>query len=128
MQYPEPVAPEEPTARYMLEKSKFSAKNARVKTNAYMPANDNVLSVFRIQGLSKVHVIELGEKFVALPQKMNLLAYAVLPANEFVAQGLALVPTSQPHPRHIDVIGWTDSVLNRARAHVLAESAHLELK
>jgi ribosomal 50S subunit-recycling heat shock protein len=128
MQYPEPVAPDELTARYMLEKSKFSVQNARVKASAYMPANDNVLSVFRIERLSKVQVIELGEEFVSIPQSRDLLAYAVLSANEFVAQGLTLVPTREPHPRHIDVEGWTDSVLNRARAHFLAESARLELK
>ncbi len=128
MQFPDPVTVAEPLSRYLLEKTKFSSENRRVKFSAFMPANDNILSVFRTCDLSKEEIIELGETYVARPQNRTVLAYAVIVADEFIKSGLTLTATAEPHPRHVDVEGWTESVLNKARAHVLAEIARLELK
>lgn len=128
MQFPEPVQSTELIARYLLESSKFSISGMRVKHNAFMPANDNILSVFRIAELTHQQIIEIGEIHVAAPQNRGVIAYAEVIASTFTDQGLLTIPTTEPHPRHVDIAGWTDKEANRSRAQIIAEHARLTLK
>ena len=93
-----------------------------------MPANDNILSVFRIAELTHQQIIEIGEIHVAAPQNRGVIAYAEVIASTFIDQGLLTIPTTEPHPRHVDIAGWTDKEANRSRAQIIAEHARLTLK
>lgn len=128
VQFPDPVSGVEPIARYLLESSKYGIAEMRVRYNAFMPANDNVLSVYRIINLTHSQIVELGKNFVAVPQGREIKAYAVVAAANFIEQDLLMMPTAEPHPRHVDVIGWSDREANRSRAQIIAEHASLVLK
>jgi hypothetical protein len=124
MEYPNPVGDEEHIARYLLEKSKFSAENARVKHNAFMPKND-VISAFRVEGMAHAAAVELGYQYVAAPQGRVVLAYAKLRCLHFREQELIVTPTELPHPRHVDIHGWGESTRSRVCAQILAEQSEL---
>jgi hypothetical protein len=126
--YPEPVEGNEPIARYLLEDRKFSITQMRVKHNAFMPANDNILSVYRIENLVHAEIMKIGKKYVAEPQAREVLAYAQVAAAVFTEQGLLMAPTAEPHPRHVDVTGWSEREANRSRAQMIAEHSTLVLK
>ena len=127
MQFTTSVSEDEQLARFALEKSKFRPSNNTAKHSLFMPANDNVLSVFRAHELSEEQVFSLGEEFVGAPQGKGILAYASLRASEFRAETLSLVPTIDPHPRHVDVEGWSDHASNLNKAQILAAKSLLIL-
>jgi len=127
MQFPDGVGGAEPIARYLLENSKYSSAEMRVKYSAFMPAPDNILSVFRVAGMEHAGITELGNDFVAAPQARNLKGYAIVAAQIISDRGLDIVPTLEPHPRHADVVGWSEKDANRSRAQIIAEYARLVL-
>ena len=127
MQFPTPVIEEEQLVRFALEKSKFRSSDNTAKHSLFMPAKDNVLSVFRSQELSEAQVFSLGEEFVGGPQGRGVFAYASLRAREFRAETLSLVPTIDPHPRHVDIVGWSDHASNLNKAQTLATKSLLVL-
>ena len=92
------IAPEEPLARYILDKSYFRSSDATVKHNAFMPAKTGELSVFRVLGLDNFDVQKLGETYVAEPRQKQLLGVAQISVSDVVSQGLLVVGTDKPHP------------------------------
>ena len=127
MQYPDPVAVTEHLSRYVLESGKIRPSVGKLRPNAFMPARDNVLSVFRVDGLDHGSIVKLGQKYVAQPQNRTVVGYGVIRADAFSELGLNLVPTAAPHPRHVDVVGWPDTAASRNKAQILAEIAELVL-
>ncbi len=127
MEFPTPVSDVEFLARFVLEKSKYRPSDNTARHNLFMPAKDNVLSVFRVDELNETQAVSLGEEFVGKPQGRPILAYANLHAQEYKAIDLILTPTVQPHPRHVDVLGWTDQAANLNKAHLLASRSVLVL-
>lgn len=127
MEYPLAVGDGEPLCRFAIESGKFSKHNKRVKPSLFMPEKGEVLSVFRGASLTKEQIIALGVEFVGTPRGRPILAYAEVLASSVREQELQLQPTLDPHPRHVDVVGWADDALNRHRAHILAHSATLHL-
>ena len=127
MEFPTPVGGAEPLARFALEKGKFRPSDNTARHSLFMPAKDNVLSAFRISELNEAQIFSLGEQFVGNPQIRNVLAYAALRAQEFLVEGLGLTPTAEPHPRHVDVEGWSDHATNLNKAHILAAKSQLIL-
>lgn len=125
MQFPDPVLADEFVARFILESSKYRISDMRVTYSAFMPARDNTLSVFRTDNLTQDQIIALGKEFVASPQAREVQAYGTVKSSIFFDQDLQMLPTSEPHPRHVDVIGWTEKEANRSRAQIIAEFATL---
>ena len=134
MQFPDLVLGDEPIARFMLESSKYSSVEMRVKYTAFDPpsnpdkSNYNKLSAYRVADLEHENIVEIGFNHVAAPQGKVIKAYAVVSAHVFESHDLQLVPTEQPHPRHANVIGWTEKEANRSRAQKIAEFATLVLR
>ena len=128
MQFPEPVLGNESIARFMMESSKYRIGEMRVNYSAFMPAKDNILSVFRIDNLAHLEIVNMGQEFVATPQAREVQAYGVVQAANIFGQGLEMLATAEPHPRHVDVAGWTDKEANRSRAQIIAEFATLVMK
>lgn len=127
MEFPTPVSDVEFLARFVLEKSKYRPSDNTARHNLFLPAKDNVLSVFRVDELNETQTVALGEKFVGKPQARPILAYANLRAQEYKVIGLILTPTVEPHPRHVDVLGWADHAVNLNKAHILASRSVLVL-
>jgi hypothetical protein len=128
MQFPDSVSSNESIARFMMESSKYRIGEMRVYYSAFLPARDNILSVFRIDNLVHEQIIDIGQEFVAAPQAKEIKAYGVVQAAQIFDQGLEMLPTAEPHPRHVDVSGWTDKETNRSRAQIISEYATLVLK
>ena len=128
MQYPSPVNIIEPLARFVLERSKFRPSDNTARHSLFLPAPDNVLSVFRILDLDETEVFSLGEEYVGVPQAKPVIAYAALVAQDFLMEGLVLTPTVDPHPRHVDIVGWNDKVQNLHKAQILASKSTLVLR
>jgi hypothetical protein len=127
MEFPAPLDEFEPLARFAKESNKIGKQPLRAKPNLFMPAPDGVMSTFRIVLLDHAQVIAIGKEFVGDPAGKPILAYAKIEARALKNQNLELVPTIDPHPRHVDVVGWSDDATNRHKAHVLANEARLVL-
>lgn len=127
-QYPDPVDNTEHLVRYLVDSGKYVPSTGRVKHNAFMPAFDNVLSVFRVDRLTNSEIMKLGEDYVDSPPARVSKAVAIVQALVFMQNNLVLEPTPDPHPRHVDVKGWSDSESNRHKAQLIAAKSSLVLK
>ena len=127
MQFPIPVDNDEPLARFALERGKFRSSDNTARHNLFVPAKDNVLSVFRTLELSEAQTFSLGDQYVGIPQNRPVLAYATLRALDFLVENLGVTPTAEPHPRHVDVEGWSDHASNLHKAQILATKSQLVL-
>ena len=123
----QPVTASENLSRFILDKSYFRSSDLRVKFNAFLPARDGELSVFRIDTLNTGDILELGRTFVAAPRNKTLLGFARLKAEIPIASGLRLDGTEFPHPRHANISNWPGGTEDRLIAMKLAESASLNL-
>ena len=122
-----PVAADEYLSRFILDKNYFRSTDHRVKFNAFMPARDGELSVFRIDTLETCEILELGRTYVAAPRNKTLLGYASLKAEVPLGNGLRLNGTEFPHRRHANICNWPGGTENRLVAIKLAEAASLHI-
>ena len=122
-----PVSPDEPLARYILDKSYYRSSDNRIKYNAFMPAKDGDLSVYRLRDLSLNEIVGIGQDFVATPRGRPLLGFASLKAEMPLQNRLSVIGTKEPHPRHANISSWPGGTENRLIAVKLAEAATLEL-
>lgn len=126
--YPQ-VRAEETIAVYLLSSNDYAATRGRVKHNRFLPNKELKRSVYRVSGLTEPEIWEIGDIHVAEPQHKTALGRGELVAKAISQQGLEIVPETNPHPRHADVIGWPaekDARLEIAQA--LARVATLKLK
>ena len=117
-------------SRYLLSRSLFSPQKKRVKSSAFLPPPDLKLSVFRVNGLTKKEIWELGEREVVQKQSTSKTLYgrADVKASKVWDVNLRIDPNDIP-PRHADLIGWPEEKSARKLiALELAEQAALELK
>ncbi len=126
MEFPLPVDEAEPLVRFAKEFNRIGKQPLRAKPSLFMP-HDGVMSTFRVSLLDQAQVIAIGKEFVGDPIGKPIYAYAEVEARAMQSQNLLLVPTIDPHPRHVDVVGWSDDATNRHRAHILANEARLIL-
>ncbi len=121
------VLADEQVCRYIMDKNYFSKKELRVKHNAFMPAKNDELSLYRIDGLDHEEVKEIGTKYVAEPRGKALLGFASVKAAVLFDNGLRITGTEKPHPRHANVSNWPGGTTNKLKAIKIAEAATLEL-
>lgn len=113
----QPVAPDEPLARYIIEKRRIDYNLAppQVREKNFHPQNGET-STFRILGLSPEQSQELGRTEFADKQTppKQLLGWAQLAARSVgeASPRLHLDITPDPanpaHPRHAGIKGWPD--------------------
>lgn len=127
MRHPQNVDGDEAIARFITDKKYYRPSDRTVRPNAFMPASDNELSVYRVSGIVLAEILRIGIDYVARPRAKPLLGYAEVRASEFTVLGLNFVTTEVPHPRHANVVGWPERVACRSKAQILAESARLHL-
>lgn len=123
----EPVAADEDLCRYVMDRSSYRSSDGRVKHNAFMPAMGGDLSVYRTDKLESSEIFEIGLKFVAGPRGKELLGFATVKANVPLANGLRIIGTELPHPRHANITHWPGGTGNRLIAIKIAEAATLQL-
>jgi hypothetical protein len=122
------VNPEEYLARYILQKSQFSAANQRVKYSTFLPAPNGETSVFRISNLSDSEIWKIGNIEVAQKRGLLLLGRADISAFKVLNKNLKIIPDNIP-PRHANIIGWPEEKSKQKLiAMELSENAQLRLK
>lgn len=123
----EPLSPSEDLAKFIFNRSQFSALNERVKYSVYIPPPNKRLSVFRISGVPEIEVWKIG-KDVGNERKLPLLARADIKVSAVTETGLRIDSDNIP-PRHANIVGWPEDASEvKLKAMELAEKAQLHLK
>ncbi len=122
------VSREELLGRYLLEESYFSSSKNAVKPKAFMPPLDLKLSVFRIHGLSRSEIWDIGDEKVAAIMGKTLKGVAEIKAEKVFNEELDINP-NEPPTRHANITGWPEEKAKRQSiAQELAAEAKLVLK
>jgi hypothetical protein len=122
----QPVVATEALCRYVMDKNYFRKSDLRVKPNAFMPAKNGEVSVYRIDDLERSEIFDIGTKYVAELRRKPLLGYASVKASVPMANGLRISGTAEPHPCHANITGWPGGSADRLIAMKLAEFAQFE--
>ena len=123
----ENLRPTDPLARYLLQKSHFSAANSRVKPSAFLPNRKGETSVFQTRGLSEEKIWQIGTKYISAPLEKTLRARADVIVSVVEKQGLNVDVDNTP-PRHANIIGWPEEKsAQKLLALELASRASLKL-
>ena len=123
---PRTVTGSERITRYLF--SKTHVKRGQVSSTAFIPPKTKDLSVYRTSRCGEGKIWLLGELFVERQRKDRgrILARGDLPAAIIFEQGLKILPSVRPHPRHATVIDWPDDKPHqRMKAIVLALNSSL---
>src|SRR5213594_884773 len=125
---PRSVSPSERISRFILDKRYI--KKGLVSSAAFMPSpKTKDISVYRIAGCSERRIWLIGDLFVARKRKDNrnrILARADVESGLVFQQGLKIVASLSPHPRHADVTNWPDDrAQQKDKAVTLAQGASL---
>jgi hypothetical protein len=127
---PSRVSPSEPISRFIF--SREHVKTGRVTFAAFMPSTKTLdVSVYRTSRCGERKIWLLGDLFVAAGRKDNrgILARADLTSQLAFHEGLDIIPTPSPHPRHANVTNWpSDKPQQRIKAMALAIGATLRLR
>jgi hypothetical protein len=117
-----PVDNNERLARYVFENSYYRADGS-AKPKAFHPDGDNVVSMYRVDGLSRAEVLALGDERVAGLRQKPLLGHIEIVAASVREVGLDVVDR-EPPPRHAEIIGFPDArELQISKAQELAARA-----
>jgi len=121
----EVVDPAEEITRFLRNSSHLRRGIGRPHFAAFLPRlPDGDISVYRTLEMANADIVELGARFVGRPE-LPLKGHCSLPAQQFFAEGLDVVPAPNPHERHANVCGWTADPKNRIIAKKLADKATL---
>ena len=122
----EAVSPGERISRYIFEKRHI--KTGKVSFGAFLPSRAKELSVYRTDRCSERRIWLLGELFVERIRKgkLRILGRGDVSSGIVFEQGLRIVASKQPHPRHANVLGWPDDKpQQQMKAVVLAQKSCL---
>ena len=98
------VEDDETLARFVLDRTYVRKVDGTLKAAAFMPARDQLLSVYRHRLLDEPGLWEIGTR-IALDRDRALQGRAGLVALALRARELNIDP-SPPLPHHADVSGW----------------------
>lgn len=102
----------EQVSRFITDKSYFRSSNNTVRHNAFMPAKDGKLSVYRTSVLAEADIWQLGQAYVSAPRQKPLLGRADINSLQIYGEGLAIEGEPVPHERHANVVGWDPDATN----------------
>ena len=125
--YDRAVETTETICRFILDKNYFRKADLGVKHNAFMPAKNGEVSVYRIDGLERSELEEIGSNYVAKPRGKPLIGFANVKAEVPLANGLRGLGTKEPHSRHANITNWPGGSADKLIAIKIAEAARLEL-
>lgn len=114
-------------SRFIFSKSHFSARDHRVKLDAFLPVGDPLeTSVYRTERLDRPGIRRIGDTLGELRER-TLEAWGDVLASEVFDVGLEVHPDNVPE-RHAAIIGWPDQKDEQmSLAQRLAAAATLQL-
>lgn len=122
------VADSETLSRFVLDRSAIRSSDGTVKHTAFLPPKANpTVSVYRTTDLVDANIWSIGREFVGVPRQKTVLGRADVLARAVRAQGLDVQPTTEPHPRHANIINWPGDTIDRLIAVKLAQQSRLVL-
>ena len=77
-----------------------------MKYGAYLPAPNGEVSVYRTLNLSEKEIWDIGHEYVAKPSNRNLYARGDITASAIRKTNLDIVPETNPHPLHANIVNW----------------------
>jgi hypothetical protein len=112
----EHVNREEPIVRFLVQPKWFNPRTKHVAAQAFKPRNPKPpsttfrTSVYRVEGCTSDEIWAIGEKYVTSNRTdgLRVLGRADIQAAIILDQGLLVDPTPIPHPRHADIVNWSD--------------------
>lgn len=113
MTLPKVVGREESLGRYLTQSNHFSRKHNSVRPLAfYPPPADLQLSVFRIDGLNKNQLWEIGQSCIRNRPQKTLYGVADIKVFKVQTRGLHVAPDNIP-VRHANIVGWPEEIARR---------------
>jgi hypothetical protein len=114
----------ETLSRYIYSRNHYRSSDQTVRYSAFIPPEDNRLSIFRISGLQEADIWKIGEGL----RRQQLHGRADIEAVVVNEIGLGIVADDIP-PRHANIIGWPEEASAiKLKAIELADKAILRLK
>ena len=110
-------------ARYATEKGRFGSDGG-VKPKLFEPNRNLELSVFRIDGLDRARIREIGVAVAERhPSARRLHGWGEIAASDVANAGLRTAHDDTP-PRHANVVGWPEDAAERKlKTQILARAA-----
>lgn len=127
---PDSVQSTEVLSRWLFSSKLFNRSTLRVRSGAFTPqrslrSGDLETSVYRTSGLTEHQIWPLAQ----LRPGLTLHGRADLKANDVETTGLTVVPETSNHPRHANILGWSDDEADQLQKKTeLARMARLLLK
>jgi hypothetical protein len=128
------VSGAESITRFLLQRKWFNLTTKHVSPQAFKPRNPVPpsttfrTSVYRTENCTADDIWLIGETYVTAKRTdgLRVLARADVPAEIILDQDLLVDPTAIPHPRHADIVNWSDKPEQRLdQASALALKAKL---
>jgi hypothetical protein len=122
------AAPGEQLSRYLTHHNEYSKSKRIVRFPAFLPPRTRRHSVYWTSGLPEEEIWNIGLLHVA-PKRGAIDGRADLNSLITYREGLAVELTKVPHPRHADIVGWSeDRKKARLQAEKLADEATLIMR
>lgn len=110
------VSRAEPITRFLVQRKWFNLTTKHVSPQAFKPRNPVPpstsfrTSVYRTEACAPDDIWLIGETCVTARRTdgLQVLARADVSAEIILCQGLLVDPTAIPHPRHADIVNWSD--------------------
>jgi len=119
------VTSEEKINRFIFSQRYFNSQTRHISPQAFKPATpqkperpEYQTSVYRTQNLDNLEIWSLGDEFVAPKRGMPILARGEVQAKIIFDQELQIKPDKSPHPRHANIVGWSESDEARQMAYL----------
>jgi len=125
------AAPGERISPFLFSSNDYSVTKAKVHFSAFFPPKSLRKSAYWTSRLFDKQVWSLGVRFVEpLRPGLQIKARADIRSTlVYAANPLHVVLTSQPHPRHVNIVGWSGEKLkDRLSALKLADSSTLVMR
>jgi hypothetical protein len=125
------VGREEPITRFLLQTKWFNLKTGHVSPQAFKPrtplppSTTFRTSVYRTESCTSSEIWVIGETYVTANRTdgLRVLARVDIQAEIILNADLLVDPTPIPHPRHADIVNWSDKPEQR-----LGQASALALK
>ena len=116
---------EKDISRFLFDSGHVRADKT-IKHNAFIPPKNYRLSVFKTDTLTAEQIYQIGAQYVMPLRGKPIKGVAQVNSSHVVAIGLSFDSDGVPHPRHSNIIGWSeDSSKDRVLALRLASEAVL---
>jgi len=98
----------ETLARYITDPKQIRPSDNTIRHYAFMPPKvTKRLSVYYVSNITETEIWKIGNDYVA-PSRGKIIARADLNSRVVYETELSVDLTGKPHPRHADIVGWSE--------------------